>query len=86
MTHPEEKPSLNVVDPCTRNINEKRKADTEWDEGHVEQGKKKHVAKEPKVCSQISHMHETQLKIILCSISKMQFFEQWTFFCFRRCL
>ena len=65
MTHSEEKPNLNAVDPCTRNINEKRKADADWDEEQIEQGENKHVAKELKVCSQISHMRETRLKIIL---------------------
>ena len=58
MTHSEEKPNLNAVDPYTRNINGKRKADTDWDESQVEQGEKKHVAKKLKVRIQISHMHE----------------------------
>ena len=56
LTHSDGKHNHNTADSCTRKINEKRKVDTDRDEGQDEQGEEKHVAKKPKVCSRISNV------------------------------
>ena len=87
LTPSEEKHNHNTVDPCTRKVNEKRKADTDRDEDKHEEGEEKHVAKKPKVCIRSHTWHEFQLKIIfyITQIIVANRYCNDFLFCFRSC-